>query len=115
MNCLFCSIAAGEVPSTKIYEDDLVYVFKDIAPIAPIHYLLIPKQHISGASAITAENASVVAHIFTVAAQIAKDEKFENGFRIVSNCGDDAGQTVKHLHFHLLAGTPMGWSAESGV
>lgn len=115
MDCLFCKIIAGEIPSAKVYEDEKVYVFKDIAPIAPVHYLLIPKTHISGASALDESNADVVAHIFTVAAKIAKDEKLDSGFRIITNCGDDAGQTVKHLHFHLLAGKQMGWSAESGV
>lgn len=112
-DCLFCNIAAGKVPSTKVFEDDTVYVFKDIAPIAPIHYLLIPKKHISGASAITSENSSVVAHIFEVAAKIAKDEGFSDGFRVITNCGENAGQSVHHLHFHLLAGVKMGWGKES--
>lgn len=115
MDCLFCKIIAGEIPSAKVYEDELVYAFKDISPIAPVHYLIVPKVHISGADQLTAENADVVAHIFVVAAKIAKEAGLTNGFRIVNNCGDDAGQTVKHLHFHLLGGTPMGWSAESGV
>lgn len=115
MDCIFCKIIAGEIPSTKIYEDESVYVFADIAPIAPIHYLLIPKQHISGASEITAENSAVVAHIFEVAAKIAKEKNITDGFRIITNCGDNAGQTVKHLHFHLLAGKPMGWGADSAL
>lgn len=113
MDCLFCNIAKGEIPSTKIYEDEYVYCFKDIAPIAPIHYLIIPKTHISGASEITEENSQLVAKIFEAAAKIAKSEGIENGFRIITNCGDDAGQTVKHLHFHLLAGVKMGWGKES--
>ena len=113
MDCLFCKIIAGEIPSTKVYEDEYVYGFKDIEPIAPIHYLLVPKTHISGANEITAENSEVVAKIFEAAAKIAKDEGIENGFRIINNCGDDAGQTVKHLHFHLLAGVKMGWGKES--
>lgn len=115
MDCLFCKIIAGEVPSDKVYEDDMVYVFKDIAPIAPVHYLIIPKVHISGASEITSENSKYTAHIFEVAAKIAKDEGFADGFRVITNCGDDAGQSVKHLHFHLLAGKKMGWSTDSAV
>ncbi len=114
MDCLFCKIIAGEVPSTKIYEDDLMYIFPDIAPIAPVHYLMIPKVHISGVSALTEENAAVVAHIFTVAAKIAKEAGLEQGYRIVTNNGDDAGQTVHHLHFHLLGGKKLGWDASSG-
>lgn len=115
MDCLFCKIIAGEIPSTKVYEDEFVYAFKDINPIAPVHILFIPKVHISGASAVTAENAEIVGKIFTAIAKVAAEMKLENGFRVVTNCGADAGQTVPHLHFHLLAGQPMGWSAESGV
>lgn len=113
MDCLFCKIVDGDIPSTKIYEDDYVYCFKDIAPIAPVHYLIIPKAHISGANEITGENSELVAKVFEAAAKIARNEGIENGFRIVTNCGDDAGQTVKHLHFHLLAGVKMGWGPES--
>lgn len=113
MDCLFCKIIDGEIPSTKVYEDEYVYSFKDIAPIAPIHYLIIPKVHINGAADITAENSELVARIFEAAATIAADEGIENGFRIITNCGDDAGQTVKHLHFHLLAGVKMGWGVEA--
>lgn len=106
-DCLFCKIINGEIPSKKVYEDELVYVFEDIAPAAPIHYLLIPKEHISGASEITAENSSVVAHIFEVIAKLAKDLDLKNGFRVVTNCGPDAGQTVFHLHYHLIAGREL--------
>ncbi|MBQ8883619.1 MAG: histidine triad nucleotide-binding protein [Oscillospiraceae bacterium] len=106
-DCLFCKIINGEIPSKKVYEDELVYVFEDIAPAAPIHYLLIPKEHISGASEITAENSSVVAHIFEVIAKLAKDLNLKNGFRVVTNCGPDAGQTVFHLHYHLIAGREL--------
>ena len=113
MDCLFCKIAAGEIPSTKVYEDEYVYCFTDIEPIAPIHYLLIPKTHICCAAKITEENSNLVAKVFEAAAKIAKSEGIENGFRIITNCGDDAGQTVKHLHFHLLAGVKMGWGPES--
>jgi len=105
MDCLFCAIAAGEIPSSKVYEDDTVLVFKDIAPVAPIHYLVIPKEHVaSSAAQIDENNASVVAHIFTVIAQIAAKEGFADGFRVLTNCGASAGQTVNHLHFHVLAG-----------
>lgn len=114
MDCLFCKIIAGEVPSTKVYEDEYVYGFRDIQPIAPIHYLLIPKTHISGADAITEENSDLVAHVFEAAAKLAKSENLTSGFRIITNNGEDAGQTVHHLHFHLLAGQKLGWSAEQG-
>ena len=106
-NCLFCKIAAGIIPSTKVYEDELVYAFRDIAPQAPTHILVIPKDHIESCNGITAENSAVVAHIFEVIPQIAKEEGLENGYRIVSNCGDDAGQTVHHLHFHILGGKKL--------
>lgn len=112
-DCLFCKIAAGEIPSTKVYEDETVYVFKDIAPITPVHYLLIPKQHICCATAITEENSSVVAHIYEVAAKIAEKENLKDGYRIVTNCGENAGQTVFHLHFHMLAGVKMGWGEQT--
>ncbi|MGN0612318.1 MAG: histidine triad nucleotide-binding protein [Porcipelethomonas sp.] len=115
MDCLFCKIIAGEVPSTKVYEDEMVYAFKDIEPIAPVHYLIIPKEHISGASEVTPENSKYVAHIFEVAAQIAKNEGFAEGFRIITNCGEDAGQSVHHLHFHLLAGRKMGWGCDKAL
>lgn len=110
-DCLFCKIAAGEIPSDKIYEDELIYVFKDINPAAPVHYLFIPKAHIKSAAEITPENSAVVAHIFEKIADIAKGKDFENGYRVVSNIGDAAGQSVKHLHFHLLAGREFTWPA----
>ena len=107
MSCLFCKIVAGEIPSTKVYEDDLVLAFRDIAPQAPTHILVIPKTHIPSVDGITAENSAVVAHIFEVIPQIAKAEGLENGYRVVSNCGADAGQTVPHLHFHILGGKTL--------
>lgn len=113
MDCLFCKIINGEIPSTKVYENEYVYCFKDINPIAPIHYLVIPKEHISGASEITAENSAIVAKIFEAIAEIAKAEGISDGFRVVTNCGENAGQTVHHLHFHLLAGVKMGWGADA--
>lgn len=110
MDCLFCKIISGEIPSAKVYEDDLVYAFRDIEPQAPVHILIIPKEHISSANELNEENCSVVGHIFSVAAKIAKEEKIaEGGYRIVNNCGEDGGQTVKHLHFHMLGGRSLAW------
>ena len=106
-NCLFCKIIAGDIPSTKVYEDELCYAFRDIAPQAPTHILVIPKAHIASVAEITPENSAVVAHIFQIIPQIAKAEGLENGYRVVSNCGDDAGQTVHHLHFHILGGKKL--------
>ena len=106
-NCLFCKIVAGTIPSTKVYEDDLVLAFRDIAPMAPTHILVIPKTHIPSVDGITGENSAVVAHIFEVIPQIAGAEGLEKGYRVVSNCGADAGQTVPHLHFHILGGRQL--------
>ena len=107
MDCLFCKIAAGDIPSTKVYEDETVYAFRDIAPQAPTHILVIPKTHIGSVNEVTAENSGVVAHIFEVIPQIAAAEDLTNGYRVVSNCGADAGQTVHHLHFHILGGKTL--------
>ena len=107
MNCLFCKIIAGDIPSTKVYEDELVYAFRDIAPQAPTHILVIPKTHIPSVDGITAENSAVVAHIFETIPAIAAAEGLVNGYRVVSNCGPDAGQTVHHLHFHILGGNEL--------
>ena len=106
-DCLFCKIIAGGIPSTKVYEDDSVFAFRDIAPQAPIHILVIPKAHISGCNGVTPENSNLVAHIFEVIPQIAKAEGLDGGYRVVSNCGADAGQTVHHLHFHILGGKTL--------
>ncbi len=111
MDCIFCKIVNGEIPSNKVYEDDKVLAFYDLEPQAPEHILIIPKQHIASAADITCENSSVIAHIFEVAAIIAKEKGLDNGFRIVNNCGDSAGQTVKHIHFHLMGGRDFGWPA----
>lgn len=111
MDCLFCKIINGEIPSNKVYEDDTVFAFRDIEPQAPTHILIIPKQHIKSAAEIDESNSAVVAHIFEVAAKIAKQEGLDDGFRIVNNCGDLAGQSVKHLHFHLMGGREFGWPA----
>ena len=106
-DCLFCKIVNGDIPSTKVYEDDLVLAFRDIAPQAPTHILVIPKNHIGSVAQITKDNSSVVAHIFEVIPQIAKAEGLNGGYRVVSNCGVDAGQTVHHLHFHILGGKQL--------
>ena len=108
-DCLFCKIIKGEIPSSKVYEDELVYAFNDIAPAAPVHILIIPKEHITSAADINADNSKYVSHIFEVAAKIAEEKGLSDGFRVVTNCGDSAGQTVKHLHFHLLAGRDFTW------
>ena len=105
---IFCKIAAGVIPSTKVYEDDVVLAFRDINPQAPVHILVIPKLHIASAAEVTEENADAVAACFKAISVIAKQEKLDNGFRVISNVGEDAGQTVKHLHFHILAGVQMG-------
>ena len=107
-DCLFCKIIAGEIPSAKVYENEDVLAFRDINPQAPVHILVIPKTHIDGAGSITPENAASVAKCFEAISEIARQEKLSGGFRVISNCGEDAGQTVKHLHFHILAGVKMG-------
>ena len=104
MDCLFCKIAAGEIPSDKVYEDDKILAFRDIAPQAPTHILVIPKIHLSSVNDITEENCAIVAHIFKIIPTLATKEGLTGGYRVVSNCGADAGQTVNHLHFHILGG-----------
>ena len=106
-DCLFCKIVAGDIPSTKVDEDEKILAFRDIAPQAPCHVLVIPKNHIADVNGITAENSAIVAHIFQVIPQIAKAEGLENGYRVVSTFGSDAGQTVQHLHFHILGGKQL--------
>ena len=106
-DCLFCKIIAGDIPSTKVYEDDRILAFRDIAPQAPTHILVVPKMHIADCNGINNENSAVVAHIFSVIPEIAKAEGLANGYRVVSNCGEDAGQTVQHLHFHILGGKKL--------
>ncbi len=107
-DCLFCKIAEGIIPSNKIHEDALCLAFHDVAPQAPTHFLVSPKVHIASCGEITEENNAVVAHIFAVISKVAKELGIES-FRVVSNCGEDAGQTVPHLHFHVLAGRDMTW------
>lgn len=107
-DCLFCRIIAGEIPSNKVYEDDQCFAFYDIAPQAPTHFLVIPKAHISSVSAVSEENSAVVAHIFEVIAKLTKELGIES-YRVVSNIGEQAGQSVFHLHFHVLGGRDMTW------
>jgi len=107
-DCLFCKIAAGEIPSTKVYEDENVYAFRDINPQAPTHILVIPREHIGSAAEVDEGNSVYAAKCLEAVAKIAKQEGLESGFRVISNCGPDAGQTVRHLHFHILAGKKLG-------
>ena len=107
-DCLFCKIISGEIPSDKLYEDELCCAFNDIAPQAPTHFLVIPKTHIGSAAEVDAGNSAVVAHIFEVIAKLTKEKGVES-YRIVSNIGEQAGQSVPHLHFHVLAGRDMTW------
>ena len=108
-DCLFCKIIKGEIPSTKVYEDDEILAFNDINPAAPIHILVIPKKHIENLLEVNDENREIISHIYEVINKIAKDLKIEKeGFRVIVNCGRDAGQEVMHLHFHVLAGAKFG-------
>ncbi len=107
MDCLFCKIIAGDIPSTKVYEDDQVLAFRDIAPQAPTHILVIPKKHLSGMDEVCQETGALVAHLLTCIPKIARAEGLTGGYRVVSNCGSDAGQTVPHLHFHILGGKAL--------
>ena len=109
MDCIFCKIAAKEIPSNLVYEDEQVCAFYDLDPQAPVHVLIIPKAHIASAQEITPENSAVVAHIFEVIAHVARELGLENGYRVVTNCGKDGGQSVQHLHFHVLAKRSLAW------
>jgi histidine triad (HIT) family protein len=109
MDCLFCKIANGTIPVTKLYEDDTVLAFPDINPQAPTHILLIPKQHFASLAQTPSENSSLLGHLLTAANQIAQQQDLTNGYRTVINTGDDGGQTVGHLHLHILGGRHMGW------
>lgn len=106
-NCLFCKIIAGDIPSTKVYEDEYVYAFRDIAPQAPVHVLVVPKEHICCADAVNEGNSVYVAKCFEAVAKIAKAEGLGNGYRVINNCGENGGQTVMHLHFHILGGVKL--------
>ena len=105
--CLFCKIISGEIPSKKAYEDDKILAFYDIAPQAPIHILVIPKEHISSVDGITSENSAVISYIFENIPRIAREAGITNGYRVISNCGDDACQSVKHIHFHVIGGEQL--------
>ncbi|MBE6798295.1 MAG: histidine triad nucleotide-binding protein [Ruminococcaceae bacterium] len=109
MDCLFCKIVAGEIPSTKIYEDENVYAFADIDPQAPFHAIIVPKTHIKCADEITAENSFLIAKVFEAVAKIAREQGLDKGYRVVNNCGEEGGQTVGHIHFHLLARRNLAW------
>lgn len=109
MDCLFCKIAAGDIPSDILYEDDTVLAFNDVSPQAPVHILVIPKAHITSAADITPQNSAVVARIFEVIAHLARESGFADGFRVVANTGEQGGQSVDHLHFHVLSGRQMVW------
>ena len=106
-DCLFCKIIKGDIPSQKVYENELCYAFRDINPQAPVHILVVPKDHIESSWKIDFNNSYCVAKIFEAIPAIAKREGLENGYRVVTNCGDDACQTVKHLHFHILGGEKL--------
>ena len=106
-DCLFCKIISGEIPSQRVYEDDYVIAFRDISPQAPTHILVVPKEHIKSAAELTPENSHLAAKCLEVIAKLAKSEGLSGGFRAITNSGADGGQTVEHLHFHLLGGKPM--------
>ena len=107
MDCLFCKIIAGEIPSSKVYEDEYVYAFKDINPQAPVHVLVVPKAHICCADKIDATNSIEVARVFEAIPKVAKLMGLANGYRVINNCGEDGCQTVKHIHFHVLGGKKL--------
>ncbi|KXO17087.1 histidine triad nucleotide-binding protein [Peptoniphilus sp. GNH] len=110
MDCLFCKIINKEIPSDKLYEDDLVYAFKDIDPKAPVHFLIVPKKHIDSCDSLESEDKDLIGHIFLVAKKICRDLGVdESGYRIVNNCKEDGGQSVNHLHFHVLGGRSLQW------
>lgn len=109
-DCIFCKIIKGEIPCEKVYEDDIVLSFKDISPGAPSHILIIPKKHISSLNELTDEDSKIVAHVFVVLKEIVKKLGIDKtGYRIVSNCGEDGGQSVPHIHFHVLGGRTLQW------
>lgn len=110
MDCIFCKIINGEIPSKKLYEDEKVIAFHDISPEAPIHFLVIPKEHIQSVNELNEENANIISHIFLVINKLVKELNIaEAGYRIVNNCGKDGGQTVNHMHFHVLGQRELKW------
>lgn len=108
MDCIFCEIIKGNIPSTIVYEDEFVTAFNDLNPVTPVHVLIVPKKHIASANDIVEEDAELIGRVFLAAQKIAAKLGLDNGYRIINNCGEDAGQTVKHLHFHMLGGTSLG-------
>lgn len=108
MDCIFCEIIKGNIPSNKVYEDEYVTAFKDLNPQAPVHILIVPKKHIACANDLVVDDCELVGHVFLAAKEIAKKLGLQSGYRIINNCGKDAGQTVLHLHFHMLGGADMG-------
>ncbi len=109
MDCVFCKIVKGQLPSKKVFEDERVYAFEDINPVAPTHVLIVPKKHIVGLQELTEEDACLVGHMFVVAKRIAQERNLKGGYRTVFNVGEDAGQSVFHLHLHLIGGRKMAW------
>lgn len=109
MDCIFCKIANKEIPASVVYEDDKILAFKDLEPVAPKHVLIIPKKHIDSANNINEGNSEIISHIFKCIPKIASMLDLKNGFRIINNCGADGGQTVNHIHFHLIGGKKFGW------
>lgn len=109
MDCIFCKIAKKEIPSKIIYEDDKILVFEDLNPIAPVHVLIIPKEHISSANSINSSNSEIIAYIFSIIPKITTKLGLNSGYRIINNCGEDGGQTVHHIHFHLVGGKKLSW------
>lgn len=109
MDCLFCKIVKGDIPSKLVYEDDVCYAFEDINPVAPVHVLFIPKRHIDGVDKLTEEDAKAVGHIFLKIEEVAKKLGLDDGYRVVSNVGENGGQSVRHLHFHLIGGRKLTW------
>lgn len=107
MDCVFCKIVEGVIPSNKVYEDDIMMAFHDIEPQSPVHIVMIPKEHIESANAINEDNSKIIAHIFSKVPEIAKSVGLDNGYRVVTNCGPDGRQSVFHIHFHLLGGKQL--------
>lgn len=107
MDCLFCKIIEGEIPSTRVFENEYVYAFRDINPQMPVHIVVVPKEHMASVDEVDGKNSLYIAKIFEAVPQIAKVEGLANGYRVITNCGDDACQSVKHLHFHILGGGKM--------
>ena len=107
-DCLFCKIIAGEIPSQRVYEDDHIFAFRDIMPQAPVHILIVPREHVASVTELTAENSHLVAKCYEAIVKVAESEGLADGFRVITNSGKDGGQTVFHLHFHLLGGRPLG-------